>query len=977
MSNNNNTISSTGAGSSNNSSHSELPSYQDRQIFITCLALIVGSSYDFDHSNVKHEQQDLSSSSSSMKFRRGSSSTRSVPSATGSFRRQRTNSFKKRTSSMASAASTETSIDGCSDGVNVLNLEDNDNGADNSSNHNNDDDGGEAGDVDGGGGIDNNELNDNNIKEEQQIIAEMKQQQREREQQEQQARKDEQKMSQTAKLAQQRHLKRRHEVACQFLKSVTTQLLYEKEPEFVELFLLGNIFPLLEPLLQSPKMIKPKILLQTQSSQLKFRASSLRRSSSNASGPASNPTSPTMTKKEEENGGSLETSTLTDHEIETSLSLPEKRTTTDEKEEEEEEEYTAEEEESLNGSPLNKLPWVSADPLLQSHLEQLMTESTQQPGIRCLSWLLFQLLLSCDASQQQQDDDKKQQSQSQTSSDGYDARIRHWLKRMGVTLWVARFAATADQWKQKQQDVLDDDVDTQHQVMIQAATRKFEALEQMMADRLVKLAAASKSSDTQNQDTTTDDESQQQGMTNQRPKKRFSRQNVLKGIKIGGAGLLAGTLLAVTGGLAAPGIAIGLTALGLGAVAGTLLTGVASVAVVSLFGVAGGSLAAYKMNRRVCGLTEFCIQQELLPFDDDEGHKVGNNNKKNNNKKESAFRRKKSGPPPPPKKPTNNSNNNPRPELVRSVCISGWLRSNCDFQRPWGVSPWNPFIEDSVELLQRFYAIHNPPLIPLSKSIIQNWKDNQDILWINLKAKYHGCDPYQPFPSPNVKSKINQQGLSRTEEELVDRIIVEIGNVRSNEKGANKPTTTSRSNHQQPPPPQNETEAIKHDDNDEYPMITNTSSEYPAPSDFESPPTLKESDGGNDAGEDNATSKDDTNKLTMKRRLDHLDTVWDYQSRYSGEMYTILWERRLMKEMSDSVTQLVGDLAGTAGKAVLALTAAAPLVIASVLPLAILRVKGENLLFCLSCFLSVTSKLMHASLSSSCMWIHVINHDDK
>jgi hypothetical protein len=73
----------------------------------------------------------------------------------------------------------------------------------------------------------------------------------------------------------------------------------------------------------------------------------------------------------------------------------------------------------------------------------------------------------------------------------------------------------------------------------------------------------------------------------------ISRQQLVKGLKIGTAGVVAGTLLAVTAGLAAPGIANGLAG---SDVAATFLMLATSAAVICLFGVAGGGLAAYAMN---------------------------------------------------------------------------------------------------------------------------------------------------------------------------------------------------------------------------------------------------------------------------------------------------------------------------------------------------------------------------------------------
>lgn len=82
-------------------------------------------------------------------------------------------------------------------------------------------------------------------------------------------------------------------------------------------------------------------------------------------------------------------------------------------------------------------------------------------------------------------------------------------------------------------------------------------------------------------------------------------------LKIGGATLLGGTLLAVTGGLAAPAIIGGIGALtAVGGTAGTAAAGVATVAattsgtaaLITLLGFGGGGLAGFRMAHRTGGM---------------------------------------------------------------------------------------------------------------------------------------------------------------------------------------------------------------------------------------------------------------------------------------------------------------------------------------------------------------------------------------
>ena len=354
---------------------------------------------------------------------------------------------------------------------------------------------------------------------------------------------------------------------------------------------------------------------------------------------------------------------------------------------------------------LQSLEWVQDNDDLQTYLQQLSQSSDPHAGYKCLSWLLFQHLLH-DA-----------------KTTGYDARIRYWFKTLAVTLWYQQMQSEASAGMSSSSSSSSSSTTTQSKQWLTHATRKFESLEDCCADRLLTLAATSSTANANNGKDMKRTDSQET------PKRKSSMgHNIWKGVQIGGVGVGAGILLAVTGGLAAPGIAAGLAALGMGAVAGTFLTLAPSAAVVSLFGVAGGSLAAYKMNRRVSGLTEFTFHQELAPEQDDSD---------------------------------NQQSKAPKSRLFRTIGISGWINDKSDFQRPWGVQPTDPPIQDKVELLQRFYSVHNPDLVPAAEAIWKRHREQPGKLWHLLETKY-GCNPDHVFAkenSDNYKNKSSTMPL--------------------------------------------------------------------------------------------------------------------------------------------------------------------------------------------------------------------------
>lgn len=502
---------------------------------------------------------------------------------------------------------------------------------------------------------------------------------------------------------------------------------------------------------------------------------------------------------------------------------------------------------------------------LQGYLDQL---SSPEAAYKCLSWVLFQYLLQ----------DAKER--------GYDARVRFWFKRLAVTLWYWSMQ------KQTQLPQLDnggnggDDTETAptKQEMVQRATRKFEALESCCADRLLTLAAASGGSSSSGKQ-----EGEEGGSPSAPRRKSSLGRNIWKGIQIGGVGLGAGVLLAVTGGLAAPGIAAGLATLGMGAVAGTFLSLASSAAVVSLFGVAGGTLAGYKMSRRVSGLTEFTIQQELPKA------------KEKEDEKQQAHA-----------------------QLCRTICVSGWLHNETDFQRPWGVTPTNPPITNKVELLERFYKVHNSELVPLAKHIWQKHKENPERLWELLEEKY-GSNPDHLFESTNSDNALSEEEITQ-----LDQVIVGIGTLEGGEGAKKKETPAVPTKKTPAEEQQTQVEEVKHPGKDKK----------------EGGLGLLRGWGHNSFNkkEGKEYNTEDFEKVVVRKDNDHykapayLNTVWNYPDRYGGELFTVRWQSDVLAELSESVNKLAVDMATSAGSQVAKTTVAATLVVAVYVPWTIMQV---------------------------------------
>lgn len=196
------------------------------------------------------------------------------------------------------------------------------------------------------------------------------------------------------------------------------------------------------------------------------------------------------------------------------------------------------------------------------HLRPFLESMSPGAGIRCLTMFLIRHLLHSD--------------------EGYDARIRHALKTLGVLLIMHdikqdpdSFLSLADQSGQDfgsgtlSSSFLTSDTSKLARLIVRSpldvgskATRLFENLETAVAGRLISLSTELSISEDQCKSRTTNYTTRSEARnTFTRQPKGFTSESVLRGLKIGGVAVAAGALFAFTGGLAAPGIAAGVAAI--------------------------------------------------------------------------------------------------------------------------------------------------------------------------------------------------------------------------------------------------------------------------------------------------------------------------------------------------------------------------------------------------------------------------------
>lgn len=296
-------------------------------------------------------------------------------------------------------------------------------------------------------------------------------------------------------------------------------------------------------------------------------------------------------------------------------------------------------------------------------------------------------------------------------------------------------------------------------------------------------------------------------------------------------------------------------------------------AVVSIFGVGGGTLVAYKMKRRTVGLTEFEFCKETP---------ATTTTSTRNNKKDT-----------------------PEAELFYTVCISGWLRDDCDFQRPWGLSPTRPPIEDRLELLERFYSVHRPGHVPRCAKILESWKKEEKQLWKLLRETYNR-DPDHLYPlgdGPRLRG-----ALTLEQQEAVEKILTELGCVIPKLAGSTK---------------ENQAEASLMD------RMRFTEKDNAMRSNSFNASIFRDD---SSHGFDDMVSAGDE---AVTEKVQHLATVWDYHATYGGELYTVRWESDLIEELCMSVIDLAADVVTGATKQLLKYTVLSALATALTIPAAL------------------------------------------
>jgi hypothetical protein len=405
------------------------------------------------------------------------------------------------------------------------------------------------------------------------------------------------------------------------------------------------------------------------------------------------------------------------------------------------------------------------------------------------------------------------------------------------------------------------------------ATRKFEAIEREIATDIFRSLASLREQGKDND----------KGVSTDEERRKATRRSVIRGLQIGTVGVVAGTLFAVTGGLAAPALAAGIASIGAAASSTTVVTVAlltTAKAAAAVFGFGGGGLAAYKMKKRTQGLQEFRLRRENIDQNMYETASVD------------CLRR---------------VIRNSLPQLHTTICVSGWLREKykgADFQAAWGVQPTDPLIESKWELLKRFYAVHDPEKVKTCEAEMKERKKKErksfswDAVWNELQKEY-GCSPEHVLPTNVPNDAVTSMSLSSQEQAAISCILV---------KAVLKTTQGDSCAWTPPPsPPPSPTKPTKDDSAARHLSVPEEKLSHVDDSDKQS--TADTSCGSSDSDDnDSANNTEEDSKQQSKEEKEEELVVWDWQAIYGSDLHTITWETDTLQNMchiANSMTRQV------------------------------------------------------------------------
>ncbi|OEU11807.1 DUF726-domain-containing protein [Fragilariopsis cylindrus CCMP1102] len=552
------------------------------------------------------------------------------------------------------------------------------------------------------------------------------------------------------------------------------------------------------------------------------------------------------------------------------------------------------------------------DPFLSSF-------SSAEAGFQCISLLLFRFLLLSNNNNSNDNVDseididndtdnnngEEQEKRSKKTIIGYDARVRYAFKYLSVSIL---------KYWDLQREKNNSSKSSPYYAFISSsssatsyATRKFEALEDSISYRLFiisskqqqiifdKAAAATAEQDNNNNNNNSSSSnnnpcslSKLKCHSNPMQKKKKSiGRNVFRGLKIGGAAVVGGTLIAITGGIAVPAIVGGIAAIAGMTASFTAIVGISLLiipATVTVFGVGSSILVATKMSKRTKGLTEFDIIHHP--------HQQSTNN--NNNIKQQQQ----------------------QPKLSRTICINGWLTDEYDFERPFGITP--KLLTNKKELLCRFCSIYAPQVIPECDNILQEWKGKENELWDILKSAY-GKDPNSLLPIDNNE---NTMMLSIAENKSIDSMIRNMMGIQVLSLFKEEEEKTKKNNNNNRPlHPVNLLDDV---------LSSKNKNDSTSPS--------KKSSSCSNSNR-NLKRADDDDVVNNKKYRSYM--AWDFQSKYSGmELYTIAWEKDLLMQLRGSARDVQKDLATKGAELAIKKTIFASLMTAVAIPATLLGLTG-------------------------------------